>query len=505
VDSGARRWASVVAGVAIVALLAAVVVAVVTPAKPAPGETPSLAAAALASESPTAVPEASGAAGASPPAPTDVAGGATAPPTPSATLAAGRIAYIDGSGALAVVGGEAAVVSLAVTGVTFGPPAWSPDGTRVAAIGTAASATGIYVFDVPPVGRQATVSPRVVYTSADHAPFYLYWSPDGARVGFLANEDSAISLRVAMADGSRPTDGPRHDGVLRVGAPLYFTWEDARRLMLHVGVGPDAFAGEIDLTGKAARGVHGTGNFRAAGVSNDARILAYVDGDAAAADLVSAERDGSGSRRVPVFGPTAMAFDPAGDTLAWIAADRAEAASVGLPFGPLRVLDASTGATRTLVEDAALTFFWSPDGRTIAVLRLGAAGGPTAGSGRIVTAMSNRRLRAAAATGQGELMRLEAAETATPEPAQQVHLTFVDVATGSVRSDRTVEPAPDYVNTVLPYFDQYALSHRVWSPDGASIALPLVDSTGRARVTVLDVDGTDPGPLVDGIEASWAP
>ena len=56
----------------------------------------------------------------------------------------------------------------------------------------------------------------------------------------------------------------------------------------------------------------------------------------------------------------------------------------------------------------------------------------------------------------------------------KVRLSFVDVETGAIRSHWTFALSDVFVDQVLPYFDQYALSHRVWSPDGASIALPVV-------------------------------
>ena len=41
-------------------------------------------------------------------------------------------------------------------------------------------------------------------------------------------------------------------------------------------------------------------------------------------------------------------------------------------------------------------------------------------------------------------------------------LTFVGVDDGSVTPDRLVRVSDLFVNQVLPFFDQYALSHRFW-------------------------------------------
>jgi len=61
------------------------------------------------------------------------------------------------------------------------------------------------------------------------------------------------------------------------------------------------------------------------------------------------------------------------------------------------------------------------------------------------------------------------------------------------------------VNQILPYFDQYALSHRLWAPDSASIILPLVDSSGGTQIVVVAADGTDSRPIADGVSGFWNP
>jgi TolB protein len=158
-------------------------------------------------------------------------------------------------------------------------------------------------------------------------------------------------------------------------------------------------------------------------------------------------------------------------------------------MGPLRLIDARTGAVRTLVEGFVVAFFWSPDGRTIAALRLARPGDQTAGVIPAITAAERARTVAAA----------------TPSPGAEVRLSFIDVGTGVVRSDRVVQPAATLAGQILPYFDQYALSHRFWSPDSASIVLPLVDDTGRTKIMVVPADGTDSRSLVAGESAFWSP
>lgn len=48
----------------------------------------------------------------------------------------------------------------------------------------------------------------------------------------------------------------------------------------------------------------------------------------------------------------------------------------------------------------------------------------------------------------------------------RLNLWCVNVESGEQHLITTFEPADLFVNQFLPFFDQYALSHRIWSPDG---------------------------------------
>ena len=412
----------------------------------------------------------------------------------SASLASGLIAAVDDSGALVTLDARGgSKVSYAAPGVVFGFPAWSPDGSRIAVVGQRANDAGIYVFTV---NRATGVGsePTVVYRSPDRPPFYLYWTPDGRHVSFLTTEPDGLALRVAPVDGGAPLDGNNVGSVIRRGAPLYFQWVNADRVLLHVGGGSEAFVGQVDLDGASVGSpVVATGIFRTASLSHDGRYLAYAtSGTGTAGDIVVEAVDGSASQRLPAFGPAAMLFDPTGDTLAMIAADKPVAEALPIPSGPLRLVDSASGAARTLLDGSVVAFFWAPDGRTIAALRVVSPGqGPAAIVGRAVLAGFEVPDREADGTG------LAAGST--------VVLSFVDVSTGAVRSERNVRLADSFVGQLLPYFDQYALSHSLWSPDSGSILLPLVAPSGRDQLAVIPADGSDPVPIADGSRGSWSP
>ena len=148
-------------------------------------------------------------------------------------------------------------------------------------------------------------------------------------------------------------------------------------------------------------------------------------------------------------------------------------------------MDATSGDVRTLLDGRVIAFFWAPDGKTVAALSAPEPGDDNvAGVGRATLVASGSAQ--AAATGV------------------KVRLTFLTVATGAIRSRGTFALSENFVDQVLPYFDQYALSHRVWSPDSASIALPVV-AEGTEQVVVVQADGSGARRVADGIEGFWSP
>ena len=393
-----------------------------------------------------------------------------------------RLAVIDANGALVTMDGQGgSVVPYAVPGVAFQFPAWSLDGSRIAAIGQSPGGKGVIDVLTARSAGSGETAPAIIYQSPDRPPFYLYWLPDGRSLNFLTTEPTGIALRIAPADGSHG------DVIVRQGAPLYWDFADHDQLFVHIGTsGGDAFLGEIDPSGTSKEStVLAPGIFRSPAVSKDNRYRAYVaPGIDAAGTLVLEARDGPNKQTTPVYGAVAFGFDPSGTSLAFIAPKAATAQPITFPLGPLRILDAGTGAVRTLLDAFEIAFFWAPDGKTIAALQVDVPDGGGLASANAV---------------------LAASESPAPSPGFGLHLRFVDVASGAIRSERQVELSDVFVSQLLPFFDQYALSHRIWSPDSASIALPLVGAGGVSQIFVIRADGSDFRRVADGTAAFWSP
>ena len=230
------------------------------------------------------------------------------------------------------------------------------------------------------------------------------------------------------------------------------------------------------------------GVFRAPSASSDGRYEAFLatkpDGGAA---VVTATSDGASRHEVDVFGSAAFGFAPSGSRLAFVAADAADAIGP-FPIGTLRVVDAASGDVRSLPATGVVAFFWSPDGRRIATIGLTT---PTDPSTALVDRGAGHGPEPAPGLARLASVRGGVADD-VPDPAIEgipVGLQFIDVDAGTASPIQRLDLSPLFVNQVLPYFDQYALSHRVWSPDGASILLPVIGDGGTQMLVVLPVDG----------------
>ncbi len=412
----------------------------------------------------------------------------TATDAPTAVVATGRLAIVDADGHLTTMdaaGGSAQ--ALGEPGVAYAYPAWSPDGGRIAVLGQAAGAR-IDVFAVGPNGA-ATGAPATVYSSADHPPFYLYWSPDGRRLTFLTTEPDGLALRLVPADGSAAASA------IRTGSPMYWAWADTDRLLVHSGgADPGAFFGETGPDGASVEpGTVEPGDFRAPGVTRDGRFRAYVGpGEGTPFTVVVEGRDRSDPHTLDVFGGAAIDFGPTGSELAFIAPAE-QGRAVNLPIGPLRLLDATTGDVRTILDGPVVAFYWAPNGETIAALQVATPGDDSvADAGRIALA------RAAVTHGP-------AGRPAAVAPGLALRLVFLDVASGTIRAQRAVQVGDDFAQQQLPFFDQYALSHRVWSPDSRLVALPVADADGSTHISVIAADGSAAATIAAGVAGSWSP
>lgn len=391
------------------------------------------------------------------------------------TESVNRIAYITPEQQLATIAPDGTSQRL-LTGMEqfFQFPAWSPDNSRLAVIGSEQDGVGVYV-----IPDQSGSELQTLYYSESQPPFYLYWSPDSSRVSFLANHPSGIGFHIGdvLAETSR---------LLATGQPFYWDWTPSGdQILIHSGFsGEDSRLALIDPNGEGeGDNISAPGFFQAPGISSDGRLWAYaqVDEDDNSQLTILDAESGQLQQTEAHSGLIAMSWSPAADLLAYIT----PGIEAPVFYGPLHLLDAVTGESRVIAEDLVIAFFWSPNGRYIAYFT--------------VAETDDSAIQAAipGKTSQAGKRNLQEGEELFLE------VWLVDTLEGSVRRLRTFEPTDLFVFQFLPFFDQYSLSHRIWSPDSSALVLPVVERD-TPRITILPIDGREAGVIVDGIIGFWS-
>jgi TolB protein len=203
--------------------------------------------------------------------------------------------------------------------------------------------------------------------------------------------------------------------------------------------------------------------------SSDGRWLAYGDQskEKEKANLIVATADGSAPKTLGTWPEKiALAWSPTQSILAV-----ASSSFVGNPLlEELKLVDVPSGKTRTVVKDNFAAYFWSPDGERILYAK------------------------------------------------RKLGTNLWAWAVVTVKDGKTYDVV-DFVPSrplllVFQYFDQYALSHRLWSPDSkrfvftgaaGSDARPAEGLQNPQVYTVEAAEHAKPRVLTDGHIAFWSP
>jgi TolB protein len=225
------------------------------------------------------------------------------------------------------------------------------------------------------------------------------------------------------------------------------------------------------------------GFFQAPGISPNGRLWAYaqVDGDDNGQLTILDVETEQPVQTAPHLGLVAMSWNPVSDVLAYIT----PGIEAPVFYGPLHLLDAATGESAVIANDLVIAFFWSPDGRYIAYFTVADTDDSAIQAG---LPGKDRQASKPGLQGEDDLF---------------LEVWVADTQDGSIRRLRAFEPTDLFVFQFLPFFDQYSLSHRIWSPDSSALVLPVVED-GAPHISVVPIDGSEVRVLVDGIVGFWS-
>lgn len=353
-------------------------------------------------------------------------------------------------------------------------PSWAPDNSAIAVIGVDGARGGVYLLP-----DSAESQPVTLYEEAG-APIYHAWSPDSTRVSFIANIPRGLGLYVA------DIDLPDSASLLASGQPFYWDWtDDSSELFIHTG-SPGERSARLAFIAPDGDGsgetIAAPGYFQSPDVAPSGEYVAYAQlTEDEVRQLVVRSLADNGEIVTNHNHSTSFAWSPQGDELAYIGPPPSDRR---IAFGPLYMLDVATGESREIASSRVTSFFWSPDGERIAYLTL---------------RLALQGQQAAA----GELLRV--GQSAQAQQSIQFDLWVMDAdgEPDSAELIATLEPHPLFIGQFLPFYDQYARSHRIWSPAGDAIALPI-RLNDESVIAVYPVDGSAPQVIPNGIAAFWS-
>ena len=330
-------------------------------------------------------------------------------------------------------------------------PIWSTDGTKVAYASIVEG--GVTVVETGSAAR--------THVTTDVSPFYLYWSPDNARIAALRNSAGGIALEMVTVSG-----GDLATTVVDTGAPYYLSWSpESDELVVHVGTDR---LDVLDVSGEATPLDVPPGLFLAPHWVEPGIVSSRTNGGVN--ELVLLGGDGEVQAIAVHPGAVTFASDPTGQRIAVqpIGGDsQGDVIDAAFQAGPLldeplaserlQIIDIEAGAVSTVTDVPAVAFFWGPHGEQLLVLDIES-------EGRLSWSVWR----------DGEL-------TAGPE----------------------FTPDGSWTQSFLPFYDQYARSMTLWSPDGNAFAFPG-ERDGEPGIWVHDVGSGETVKVADGTWVAWS-
>ncbi len=349
-------------------------------------------------------------------------------------------------------------------------PTWSPDGTKLAVSrvmeGGGPPSYSLEVLDAL-TGRATRIfdnGPNTVSVAFGNS-HYTQWSPDSKHLAFLASTETSVAMYVTTPGTSGEPE------FLLEGMPAYFSWaEPHSSLLIHLG-------GELFLTSpgderpQLPQSLGRVGlSFRAPAISRDAQKMVYsTQGQGVSGfHIKDTQLQLSGSEPTRLAG-TLIAF-------MWSPTRDEVAVADNLIFGEslfqvLSIMDSQGVELGDPVFEPVFAFFWSPDGEKIAYV------------------------------------------TYVQEKGVFIW-SYLDRSSGETVKLAEFWPSPEFTN-LLAFFDQYAYSNSVWSPDSTRVLFSGVLDPNTIRNTgnqppdnqlfVMDVEaGTVPRPIATSVFGTWS-
>ena len=329
------------------------------------------------------------------------------------------------------------------------------------------------------------ISPgEVAYEGANETIIHAAWSPahcdDGTacrELALLINDVVRGGISIEMLTNNTEETRSRTIGV---GSPFYYNWNpDGTRMIFHRNNDSIDIFDMVNNDVVSSLREQSPGTYQSPAWSPvDNRVLYGVAGESGT-DLVVADDDNTQALVTGINGFVSFLWSPDGRYIAYRSLQENN-------IGSIFVVDAETGETITsTITDGVLAFFWSPDSRKLAFVS--------------VNDRAGRNAKVQALARQHFVQDNERIEFVWSK---------LDIATGE--AIRLSSFLPTYeMQYMLTYFDQFAPSHRIWSPDSRYLTYSTVvdlETQPRAVVIQLDTENLqDPRTeIASGVFSVWS-
>lgn len=359
-------------------------------------------------------------------------------------------------------------------------PTWSTDG-RLAFFGINLDPDNPYSLRVFVVEQAAPgMAAHVAFTGRVGDIFtYAYWSPGDCpdrdcrdlALLYTPREGSSLIALLLRDSGAQFREIP-----LGRASPFYYSFSpDGQKMLWH------RYAVQLDLydiaNAQTTRLPDTPGSFQTPMWSPvDRRLLfATAGSDESKANIVIADGNGRTTLLPDQAIPVSFAWSPDGACIASVSG-----------FTKVVVTDVQAGHTlATSAQSEVLAHFWSPQGGRVAYLSL--------------TRTEPIQQTGFSTNGHNAETSLRA-QHAPPTITWYV----LDIRTGQSTALTSFVPTESMVYLVN-FFDQFARSHRLWSPDGRYLVYGELGADGQAEVRLADT--RNPGTTIkvaDGQIGIWS-
>jgi TolB protein len=352
-------------------------------------------------------------------------------------------------------------------------PMWSTDG-RLAYVHSLLTNEGDVTTEIL-VSADGETPGELVYTGEQEYFTYASWSPRACGEGcndlaLLLNDPTGLLVRMVHLE-----DGAATSSLGGVGAPFYTSWSpDGTQMVWQRNNAQfeifNVTEGSVSTILAQTPGRMFTPKWSPV----DDRLLLGVQ-RATGTDLVIVDGDAVTTLATEARNPLWFAWSPDGSSVAYVNRE-----------GPVIIVDAETGNERARSPvDGALAFFWSPDSQHIAYLSLGAPTGSFSAS----------------ALGEDKAIYMK------PQYQQPSGFTWsvLDVSDGVNRRYASFLPTNQFIY-LLQYFDQFASSHSIWSPDSRYLVYSEIATNMLPVIQLLDAtqEAAVPVKIAEGLIGIWS-